>query len=556
MPSSVRTVLCMATLAAAVLAVAAGVPARAHAWSRACNWPTGGSGTTTVPVYLNCDSFAEFGFACNDVINIVQRGIDPWNNVAGTALRFAYMGTTTSRVGTAGQVTIMMNGMHSAAGPPAWGDPSRSASAFDYCNAATIVIHGDWYHNTRGGDGGPSYNLMLMSMLHELGHTTGLNHANDPPGCASGTTNGASVMLGNPNDVIYSDDYAGMLGTVPGTCGYAPRLPSGGVRVKAASDHATWVTQTSCLGSTNLTPAIAVGGAPGGPGNGYMLQAATDVNGYVQVYRYSSSTGCTLVYSSVFVKAIAGPRLAAYPGGFILAYPQLVANNDGKAQIFFFNSDASTYYQANVPSWATYHSIGIAWSSYNSKVYLAFSKPPQNGNEGTLFVSMSSDLFNFDAGTSLNTYTETGPGIVCPGSPASSLCWVATGDARVSGQTIRETLFGWDTNGVPSFTAQSFRFPISNGRWITTRYDVSAAWEPAGGGYVAYGFREADGAKSADIAWIDDLNSYPPPGFSTTVGSPPAGFTWLATPTSGSAGGENIAYDQAVGAMFAIAEGP
>lgn len=189
--------------------------------------------------------------ATNGGLTAIQRGLAAWTNDTGSNIVYTYGGTT--NIGSAGFTTNVSDGTNVVL----FNDPSNEiAGSFTGKSGDVLAVGGGWFDDASPADthtfGGERFYTIYEAdvvvqdgifgaglaangfdhvLTHELGHTLGLRHSDEPP--PGGTTSFAAIM--GSSVVFNSDPYGSTLqpwdiaavgtlyGTSAGTCN-APQI--------------------------------------------------------------------------------------------------------------------------------------------------------------------------------------------------------------------------------------------------------------------------------------------------------------------------------------------
>ncbi|MBI5487291.1 MAG: matrixin family metalloprotease [Deltaproteobacteria bacterium] len=507
---------------------AALVPREASAYlDRFCHWP----GTTpfSVPVYINFNNFAQFGYQPGDTI-VNARWV--WNSQGGTILTLTDGGSSTLENAVLG--TILVNADRVKPDQPgAIASTAWSFNGAGECTKMDIIFHMNWAHCGELGQQGCTD--MWRTALHELGHAIGLGHSDANPSVMHAT--GAGGIGGR---FLYPDDYAALrcdgAGTPCNGHGYAGRTDAM-LEYKYSTNGGSSFTDGTdpANGYTTMAPAVAYGYVSST--DRYVLARVTSGADDGQIY-WTYGTGATTwpAWSAVSgAKSFTGVSLVRGSAYYIMAYP-----DDTATRTVQIRRSAD----------------GTAWSAATSAGITAPVRPAMARLPGTddILMVYADDSYTLQFRRSLADgatwadcadaicenpgwcpiHVAFAPAIACESTSTCTIWWPDGTNERPHIRERRLTVTIGDATCVVNASGARL-LPPQSSRWFATLHgDLSATWDATYDDWVL-GFRERNASTSALTFWrnagtalYDDYTSgglvsngaLSSPGIVYTAGSP------------------------------------
>ena len=463
--------------------------------NRFCHWP--GAGIISVPVYINFNHFAEFGYDPGDIIANARW---VWNSQGGTKLVLTDGGASTLEDAATGTILINANPVNSA-------NPGAIATTVtDYpageCTEADVVFHMNWAHCGELGQQGCVD--MWATALRELGHAIGLADSAANP----------SVMYTDAPGVgrrfLYPDDYAALrcygAGAPCNGHGYLGRTDAL-LEYKYSTNRGStfWDGIDPTDGYTTLPPAVSYGYV--NSTDRYVLARVTNVTDDGQIY-WTYGTGSTAwpAWSQVTgAKSFTGVSLVRGSSYYIMAYPddttsrtvQVRRSADGAAWSGAASAGIATPLRPAMARLPGLNDILMVYADGNYT--LQFRK---SVDDGATWNDCPDQICDDLTNGWCPIFVAFAPAIACESTTVCTIWWP---DGTNSRPHIRERRIWVNIGASPCVGSTSAEplLPARSGRWFATRHgDLTATYDGTNDDWVL-GFRERNGASSALTYWRD-----------------------------------------------------
>jgi uncharacterized protein (TIGR03437 family) len=217
----------------------------------------------------------------NSVLSAIQQATQVWNGVSSSALRVSFGGVENAATpqNTAGGDVIFEDlppGIEGFGGPTSLATPVTAADGSTFFPIVRSVVHLSLNLTLAPG---PSYTQgFLMTTLHEMGHSLGLQHTFTSSTMSQNTTRATTLTHPLDNDdiagisVLYPNATFKQFGSITG------RITAGGNGIHLASVVAMSVGEGAVSALTNPDGTYRIDGVPAGQYSVYVHTLPPDAN--------------------------------------------------------------------------------------------------------------------------------------------------------------------------------------------------------------------------------------------------------------------------------------